>query len=354
MHSGVRTALCAITFTGLMAGAQSAQAQYPELKPSWYLIPQVTAFDPDDNYGVNGHGVGGGLRIGAPIARDWDLQFTASHARRSASNNKIEQTLGGIEALFLFSRSELQPFVSFGVGAEYDERRRAGVKTSATSPFASVGVGVRYMFNPSLGVQLDYRRVQGFLRDSKWGFDHSGNNYYNLGLVWNFGVEQPKPAVPKAVVVPQPVATTPPPAPKPEAKAPPPPPPPKPKPIETMTLDAQRLFELNSARIVPPIPELDSFAAALNANPQVTNVVITGHTDQLGSSAYNQALSQRRAEAVKAYLVGKGVDANRLTAQGLASTKLVVVCKEKTRAAMITCGQPNRRVVIEPITVPKR
>lgn len=351
MYSGVRTTLSVFALTGLMAGVHSAQAQYPQLKPSWYLIPQVTAFDPDDKYGVSGHGVGGGLRIGAPIARDWDLQFTGSYARRSASGATVEQMLGGVEALFLFSRSELQPFVSFGVGAEYDERRRGGVKTSGTAPFVSAGLGVRYMFNPNLGVQLDYRRVQGFVRDSRWGFDHSGNNYYNLGLVWNFGAEPPKPAAPRAVVVPQPVAVTPPP--KPEAKAPPPPPP-KPKPIETITLDAQRLFEFDSARIVPPIPELDNFAAALASNPQVTSVVISGHTDQLGSSAYNQRLSQRRADAVKAYLIGKGVAANRLTAQGLASTKLVVDCKEKTRAANIKCGAPNRRVVVEPITVPKR
>jgi OOP family OmpA-OmpF porin len=122
-----------------------------------------------------------------------------------------------------------------------------------------------------------------------------------------------------------------------------------------MTLDATKLFELNSARFIPPPPvELDNFAAAMIAHPEVTNVSITGHTDQLGSVAFNNRLSQQRADAVKSYLVSKGVAANRLNTRGMASTKLVVVCKEKTRAAMISCGAPNRRVEVEQITVVKR
>jgi OmpA-OmpF porin, OOP family len=350
MQSGVQSTVSALMVAaGLLASIAPAQAQQSGLKPSWYLSPHATAFDPDDSFGVSGHGYGGGLRLGKPIANDWDLQLDASHVRRSVTGRKIEQSLLGVEALFLFSRSELQPFVSFGVGAERDARSLGAVKKSGTAPFASVGLGVRWMFDNNLGVQLDYRRVQGFLRNSdNWGFDNAGNNYYNLGLIWNFGVEPLRPAAPKVVAAaPAPVVVPPPP---PKVAAPPPPPPPP----QTITLDATRLFELNSARLIMPVPQLDSFASALQSNPQVSNVMITGHTDQLGSAAYNQGLSQRRAESVKAYLVSKGIAASRLTAQGVASTRLVTVCNEKTRAAMIKCGEPNRRVVIEPITVPKR
>lgn len=91
----------------------------------------------------------------------------------------------------------------------------------------------------------------------------------------------------------------------------------------------------------------------MNNNPQIGNVAISGHTDQLGSDDFNRGLSQRRADAVKTYLVKKGVDAGRLTAQGMGSGKLVTDCKETTRAAMIKCGTPNHRVEIEPITVPQ-
>lgn len=338
---------------GLAAGATQAQTGGLHLKPSWYMVPHVSAFDPDDKFGVGGHGAGGGLRFGKPISNDWDVQLVVNHARQSSGGNKIQETLLGVEGLFLLSRGEFQPFLALGVGAVHDDRTRNGVNTDGTSPYVSAGAGARWMFTDTFGLQLDYRRVQGFQRSSTWGFNRAGSNYYNLGLVWNFGV--PTPPAPKIVQAPPPpkVVAPPPPPPKIEA-APPPPPVVKPKPIETMTLDAKRLFELNSARIVPPVPELDKFAEALNANPQVANVVITGHTDQLGTATYNQGLSQRRAEAVKAYLVGKGVAANRLSARGVGSTQLVVNCKEKTRAAMIQCGEPNRRVVVEPITVTKR
>jgi OmpA-OmpF porin, OOP family len=71
----------------------------------------------------------------------------------------------------------------------------------------------------------------------------------------------------------------------------------------------------------------------------------------LGTPAYNQKLSLQRAEAVRDYLVNRGVPANRLRAQGRGETQPVVQCTEKDRAALITCLEPNRRVEVEPITV---
>ena len=62
-------------------------------------------------------------------------------------------------------------------------------------------------------------------------------------------------------------------------------------------------------------PVLDEAAQTLQDNPEV-NILIEGHTDSIGSDAYNQRLSERRAQAVKAYLVSKGVAASRLTTEG--------------------------------------
>jgi OOP family OmpA-OmpF porin len=83
-------------------------------------------------------------------------------------------------------------------------------------------------------------------------------------------------------------------------------------------------------------------------------VVITGYTDRLGSDKYNQKLSERRATAVKDYLVGKGVAANRLKAEGKGKANPVVQCNNKKRADLIACLEPNRRVEVEQITIERR
>ena len=63
-------------------------------------------------------------------------------------------------------------------------------------------------------------------------------------------------------------------------------------------------------------PNLDKLAAFLGEYPDRT-VLIEGHTDSVGSEESNYFLSQRRADSVKSYLVGRGVPANRLSTKGL-------------------------------------
>jgi OOP family OmpA-OmpF porin len=151
-------------------------------------------------------------------------------------------------------------------------------------------------------------------------------------------VAQPEPA---PVVVPETPA------------APPPAPAPAPR-FEKISLSSTELFAFDKSDLRMPQPKLDEIADALNKNTQVDNVVVTGYTDRIGSEKYNQKLSERRANAVKDYLVGKGIAANRLSAVGKGKADPVVVCSQKKRSALIECLEPNRRVEVEQITIEQR
>lgn len=68
-------------------------------------------------------------------------------------------------------------------------------------------------------------------------------------------------------------------------------------------------------------PILDAVAATLQGNPAISLIEIQGHTDERGNDAYNLDLSDRRSKSVRDYLISKGVDAKRLTAQGYGETQ---------------------------------
>jgi OmpA-OmpF porin, OOP family len=90
----------------------------------------------------------------------------------------------------------------------------------------------------------------------------------------------------------------------------------EPEPAKALSLPVH--FEFDSANIVPTArPQLDALAAGIKLLPPTQKVVIEGHTDGVGSEAYNLTLSQRRAAAVKSYLVSMhGIPANRLQEVG--------------------------------------
>jgi OOP family OmpA-OmpF porin len=119
---------------------------------------------------------------------------------------------------------------------------------------------------------------------------------------------------------------------------------PKPKPVaEKVTFAADVLFDFDKSVVKPEgKAKLDDLANKVRGiNLEV--VIAIGHADSIGSDAYNQKLSVRRAESVKAYLVSKGIEPNRIYTEGKGEKQ--PVADNKTREGRAK----NRRVEIEVI-----
>lgn len=179
-------------------------------------------------------------------------------------------------------------------------------------------------------------------------------NLVSLSVVIPFG-HAPAPA-PRTRAAPAYVEPTP--APPPVVMAPPAPPPPAPPPappaVRKISFSADSLFTFDRAEIRPEgRAALDPLAREVtgsNAGARFEVIEVTGHTDRLGTEAYNQRLSTRRAEAVKAYLVTAGIEASRIAATGKGETQPITQpgdCKGKRPTPkLIACLQPDRRVEV--------
>jgi len=117
---------------------------------------------------------------------------------------------------------------------------------------------------------------------------------------------------------------------------------------ELYTISGSGLFDFDKATLRP---EGRTRIARLGTdldNVSYDSVDVTGHTDPIGSDAYNQDLSQRRADSVRTELVQEGVPSGRINAQGVGETQLKVTPQDcagaRNRAALIEGYQPNRRV----------
>jgi len=173
-----------------------------------------------------------------------------------------------------------------------------------------------------------------------------------LAFIGACATEPEKPAPTPAPVVkpappPPPQAVPAPPPPKPVAKAEPKPEPKKPA---VVNLASTELFEFNKAVLSREArAKLDSeVIAKLGDLREVRYIIVNGHADRLGSTPYNQKLSEKRADAVRAYLVSKGVAADKVETLGFGKTLPVKACPDqKERKGLIECLAPNRRVVVE-------
>ena len=156
-----------------------------------------------------------------------------------------------------------------------------------------------------------------------------------FGLCWRTGYWSPQMATEECDpdLVPKQA-----PAPVPAVK--PPPTPPKPV-LEKVSLKGDTLFDFDKTVVKPEGKQVLDRLVDQARDLQLEVIVAVGHTDWEGTDAYNQRLSERRADAVKAYLVSKGIAANKVYTEG--KGEKLPVADNKTADGRAK----NRRVEVE-------
>jgi OOP family OmpA-OmpF porin len=127
-----------------------------------------------------------------------------------------------------------------------------------------------------------------------------------------------------------------------------------------ITIAAKELFDYDKATLKPEgkaAIDREVIAKLKEAGP-IKTMLVTGHTDRLGSQQYNQKLSEKRAEVVKSYLVSKGVPVDKIETMGAGKTQPatgVPKCDDKLpKKKLIECLAPHRRVTIDVTAEPKK
>jgi OOP family OmpA-OmpF porin len=361
-HTSSPSKIALLTLT--LAISQLATAA----EPGWYVGGSIGAVEADlDNNGIaarmsaiglpnsrldtssndTGFKVFGGFQVNNILAVEggyFDLgEFGYKAFGRPGTVYTADNTLRGVNVDLLGSIALTERVSTFGrFGVTYFKTKDSyrGFGAVIVSPFSDsdrgvghkYGVGLQYDFNTNVALRLEAERYNfddAMLRDSNVAM-------YSLGVVYRFA----QPAVAEPVRAPVSAAPAPAPAPTPPAA-----------PVR-ITLSADTLFTFDSSTVTPAgRAELDTLAADLRGIDYDT-IVVTGHADRIGSQPYNLDLSNRRATAVRDYLVSAAsIPAARISTRGVNSSEPVTTmaqCSNQlARAQLIACLAPDRRVEVE-------
>ncbi len=256
-------------------------------------------YDNEDTYAA---GLRAGYNFTQNIGMEAFFNYVPTNNKDWNDDNEMELFDYGLEGLYHFMpESRFVPFLAVGVGGiHYDALPE---DPANKDKFAlDYGAGFKYFVTDNIALRADVRHIIPFN-------ERYNNLLYSVGLTFAFGGE--KKVVETKVEEPLP---------------PPPPPPPAPKPViiekGRQTLDVK--FDFDKATIKEGYyKDIDDLVNVMKDYPDL-NVVIEGHTDNIGKAEYNKKLSQERADAIKKYMVEKGgIDAARIDAQGFGDERPV-------------------------------
>ncbi len=294
---------------------------------AWYISPLLQYTLLDDRR-ISKDNAGYQIGLGNDFAPNFAAEVALSNGIYSIKGSGASEKLNALSLDFMYKflppSSMFRPYALLGPGLMEDNIGGHGPTNKGW--LGEAGVGVLMGLGDQTGstrfqlrTEAKYRR--SFFQNTAYIPNNPGDVVFGVGLNFMFGAPVPAPVV---------AAAPPPPPPEPP---PPPPPPPEPAPapchapagfqvdanchiIEQKVVVRAVDFEFNSAQLTAPAEEtLDDVASALANQPDLS-VEIQGYTDSVGSDAYNLHLSQKRAESVRTYLIGKGVGASALTAKG--------------------------------------
>jgi OOP family OmpA-OmpF porin len=292
------------------------------------------------------------------IKPELSILFSDADYQHGAGNTDIFRS--AINGVYDFGKSNnITPFLKAGLGYETMSNHQYDNHNSA---FADAGAGVKVGITDQLALKLEAIEMLKFNH-----FDWDNSLLLMAGLNFAFG-EKAQPAAPVAaapVAAPEPVA----PAPKPVVVAAPAPKPvvvaapidsdgdgvfdpqdkcpntPKGFKVDVDGCPVKATLHLNFAFDSSKVDaegnaKVDAFASFLKESPAFKANVV-GHTDSIGTDAYNQKLSEKRAAIVKTMLINDGVAAERLTSEGMGEKMPVASNKTKEGRA------ENRRIEVE-------
>lgn len=313
-----------------LGGVSVAQAQ--DAVSSWYLAPRIGVDVPDSDRTTK-TSLYSGIGLGAWVNPNFsvDLEYGLNNAdfkdSSPRSGHQWESVQLDVAGRYYFGdvSNNLRPYLMGALGAVRHKaysgfllQNQSFSESGGWDPMAAVGVGLSYNLSDRLSVRgevaarydRDNNSINSTVSDQYFPYRKSGftDGLVTVGLTYSFGGH--------AAPAPAPAAAPPPPPAPPQARETPAP--------TQQTIDLRGVeFKFDHPRVgeklVPslkaPTAEsvqiLDEAVDTLKRYPNV-RVEVDGHTDSVGSDAYNQKLSERRAKGVYDYLTQHGIDASRL------------------------------------------